>query len=77
MRADQCEQSPLQPVTQPYLALKVPAMIDHTGVHLSDFVQSKAFYTQAQALKPGDWGAFVLAPNGQNMDAVCHGPGRA
>jgi hypothetical protein len=52
-------------------------MIDHSGVHLSDFVQSKVFYTQALALKPGHWAAFVLAPNGQNMDAVCHGPGRA
>jgi hypothetical protein len=52
-------------------------MIDHTGVHLSNFVQSKVFYTQALALKPGDWGAFVLAPNGQNMDAVRHWPGRA
>jgi hypothetical protein len=77
MRADQCEQSPLQPVTQPYLALKVPAMIDHTGVHLSDFVQSKAFYTQAQALKPGDWGALVLDSDGHNMEALYHGPSRA
>ena len=77
MRADQREQSAPQPVTQPYQALKVPAMIDRTRVHLSDFAQSKVFYTQALALKPVDWGAFVLAPNGQNMDAVCHGPGRA
>lgn len=52
-------------------------MIDHTSVHHSDFAQSKAFYTQALALKPGDWGAFVLAPNGQNMYVVCHGPCRA
>jgi catechol 2,3-dioxygenase-like lactoylglutathione lyase family enzyme len=52
-------------------------MIDHTGVHLSDFARSKVFYTQALALKPEDWGAFVLYPSGQNMDAVCHGPGRA
>jgi hypothetical protein len=52
-------------------------MIDHTGVHLCDFVQSKAFYTQALALKPEDLGAFVLAPNGQNMEAMRHGPGRA
>ena len=52
-------------------------MIDHTGLHLSDFVQSKAFCTQALALKPEDWGAFVLAPNGQNMEAMRHGPGRA
>ena len=52
-------------------------MIDHTSVHHSDFAQSKAFYTQALALKPADWGAFVFAPNGHNMKTVCHGPGRA
>jgi catechol 2,3-dioxygenase-like lactoylglutathione lyase family enzyme len=52
-------------------------MIDHTGVHLSDFAQSKVFYTQALALKLEDWGAFVLYLSGQSMDSVCHGPGRA
>lgn len=52
-------------------------MIDHTGVNLSDFAQSKAFYPEALTRKPEDWGAFVLDPNGQNMDEVCHGPGRA
>jgi hypothetical protein len=52
-------------------------MIDHTGVHLSDFAQNKAFYSQALAPKPADWGTFVLDSNGQNMEAVCHGPGRA
>jgi hypothetical protein len=29
------------------------------------------------ALKLEDWGAFVLDPNGQNMEAVRHGTGRA
>jgi hypothetical protein len=77
MRADQREQSAPQPVTQPYQALKVPAMIDRTRVHLSDFARSKVFYTQALALKPEDWGAFVLYLSGQNMDAVRHGRGRA
>jgi catechol 2,3-dioxygenase-like lactoylglutathione lyase family enzyme len=52
-------------------------MIDHTGVHLSDFARSKVFYPQALALKLADWGAFVLAPDGHNMEAVCHGPVRA
>jgi hypothetical protein len=52
-------------------------MIDHTGVHLCDFVQSKAFCTQALALKPEDWGAFVLDPDGHHLDAVRHWPGRA
>ena len=77
MRADQCEQSPLQPVTPPYLALKVPAMIDHTGVHLSDFAQNKAFYSQALAPKPEDGGALVLDSDGHNMEALYHGPSRA
>lgn len=77
MSADQCEQSPLQPVTQPYQALKVPAMIDHTGVHLSDFGQNKAFNSQALAPKPEDGGAFVLDPYGHNLEALYLGPSRA
>jgi hypothetical protein len=52
-------------------------MIDHNGVNPSGFAQSKAFYPEALTRKPEDWGAFVLAFNGQNMDAACHGPGRA
>jgi hypothetical protein len=36
-----------------------------------------AISTQALAPKPEDWCAFVPDPNGQNMEAVCHGPGRA
>jgi hypothetical protein len=77
MSADQCEQSPIQPVTQPYQALKVPAMIDHTDVHLIDFAQNKAFYSQALAPKPEDCGALVLGPDGRNMEALYHGPSRA
>jgi catechol 2,3-dioxygenase-like lactoylglutathione lyase family enzyme len=52
-------------------------MIDHTGVNVSDFAQSKAIYTQALAPKPEDWGAFVLDPDRHHMEAVCHGSGRA
>jgi hypothetical protein len=52
-------------------------MIDHTGVNLSDFAQNKAFYSQALAPKSEDGGAFVLAPDGHNMEALHHGPGRA
>jgi hypothetical protein len=52
-------------------------MIDHTGVHLSDFAQSKAFYPQALTPKPEDWGTFVLEPDGHSMVAVWHGLGRA
>lgn len=77
MRADQREQPPLQPVTQPQQALKVPAMIDHTGVNPSDFAQSKALYPEALTRKPECWGAFVLDPDDHNMKTVCQGPGRA
>jgi hypothetical protein len=52
-------------------------MIDHTGVHLSDFAQNKAFYSQALAPKPEDGGAFVLDPYGHNMEALYLGPSRA
>lgn len=52
-------------------------MIDHTGVNPSDFAQSKAFYPEALTRKPECWGAFVLDPDGQNMEMVWYGPGRA
>jgi catechol 2,3-dioxygenase-like lactoylglutathione lyase family enzyme len=52
-------------------------MIDHTGVSLSDFAENKAFYSQTLAPKPEDCGAFVLDPDGHNMEAVYLGPGRA
>ncbi len=52
-------------------------MIDHTCVHLSDFAQSKAFYSQALAPKPEDGGALVLDSESHNMEALYHGPSRA
>jgi hypothetical protein len=36
-----------------------------------------AISTQVLAPKTKNWCAFVPDPNGQNMAAVCHGPGRA
>jgi len=72
-------------------------MIDHTGVTVSDFSASKAFYEKALApigyalimelpaggrdngapgvrphYHPHYYGAFVLDPDGHNIEAVCH-----
>ncbi len=77
-------------------------MIDHTGLNVSDFAKSKAFYLKAlaplgcQVIKelpenlapaggrdngppgvrahyhPTYYGAFVLDPDGHNVEAVCH-----
>jgi catechol 2,3-dioxygenase-like lactoylglutathione lyase family enzyme len=52
-------------------------MIDHTGINLSDFAQRKAFYPEALTRKPEYWGAFVLDPDGHNMEMVWCGLGRA
>jgi hypothetical protein len=40
-------------------------MLDHIGFGVSDFARSKAFY-------PNYYGAFVLDPDGHNVEAVCH-----
>ena len=37
--------------------------LDHIGLDVSDYAASKAFY----------YGAFVLDPDGNNVEAVCHG----
>lgn len=78
-------------------------MIDHTGVSVSNFARSKAFYAQALSAigygllmeipfsvtgrdngapglrphyhphyHPDYYGAFVLDPDGHNIEAVCH-----
>ncbi|MEY2758649.1 MAG: hypothetical protein RIR33_2427 [Pseudomonadota bacterium] len=63
-------------------------MIDHTGINVSDYAKAKAFY--AAALRAGGrdnggpglrphyhahyYGAFVLDPDGNNIEAVCHEP---
>lgn len=61
-------------------------MIDHTGVVVSDFEASKLFYSKAlstlgygllmelPASVTGHYGAFVLDPDGHNIEAVCHEP---
>jgi catechol 2,3-dioxygenase-like lactoylglutathione lyase family enzyme len=41
-------------------------MIDHIGVSVSDPARSRRFYEQALA--------FVLDPDGHNIEACCHMP---
>ena len=64
-------------------------MIDHASVSVSDPAVSKAFYEAALAAggtdngapgerphyHPGSYGAFVLDPDGNNLEAVFHGAG--
>jgi len=64
-------------------------MIDHTGVAVGEFARSRAFYARALAAGGRDNGppglrphyhanyyaAFVLDPDGHNIEAVCHDPG--
>lgn len=65
-------------------------MIDHTGLNVSDYAKSKAFYLKAlaplgyQLIKelPKDRapeGAMGIGvpprPDGHNVEAVCHEPG--
>jgi hypothetical protein len=38
-------------------------MLDHVGIAVADLAKSKSFY-----------GAFVLDPDGNNIEAVCHRP---
>ena len=63
-------------------------MIDHTGFMVSDVARSKAFYVRALAplgyevimelsaamTGRGYYGAYVLDPDGHNVEAVCHDP---
>ncbi len=63
-------------------------MIDHTGIRLRGHRRSKRFYSAALAAggrdngAPGPrphyhenyYGAFVLDPDGHNIEAVCHDP---
>ncbi len=62
-------------------------VIDHTGVMVSDYMKSKLFYSAAIAAgakdngRPGPrphyhekyYGAFVLDPDGHNIEVVFHG----
>jgi catechol 2,3-dioxygenase-like lactoylglutathione lyase family enzyme len=60
-------------------------MIDHLSIMVSDFAKSRAFYQQAlaptghsgtsassPAHHPNYYGAYVLDPDGHNIEAVCH-----
>ena len=50
-------------------------VIDHTGLNVSDFGKSRAFYVAALApLGYNYYGAFVLDPDEHNIEAVCHDP---
>ena len=62
-------------------------LIDHIGLVARDFAASKAFYRAAmahggcdngppgeRAYHPGYYAAFVLDPDGNNIEAVFHGP---
>ncbi len=63
-------------------------MLDHVTFGVSDFARSTAFYDAAMAAggrdhgPPGPrphyhahyYGAFVLDPDGNNIEAVCHTP---
>jgi catechol 2,3-dioxygenase-like lactoylglutathione lyase family enzyme len=63
-------------------------MLDHIGLTATDLDRSKTFYDQALAAggrdngppgiradyHPNYYGAFVLDPDGHNIEAVCHRP---
>lgn len=58
-------------------------MIDHTGIGVADVARSAAFYDSvlaalglrdtANGYPPGYYAAFVLDPDGNNMEAVFRG----
>ena len=64
-------------------------ILDHVGVTVTDFAKSRRFYAAAIAAggtdngapglrphyHPNYYGAFVLDPDGHNIEAVCHAPG--
>ncbi|HJU71424.1 MAG TPA: hypothetical protein VJ603_06225 [Paucimonas sp.] len=48
-------------------------MIDHVTLRVSNYQTSRNFYTRA--LQPlGYYGTFLLDPDGNNIEAVCHTP---
>ena len=58
-------------------------MIDHTGLQVGDPIASRRFYDHALAplgykmivqIPKDYYGAFVLDPDGHNVEAVCHEP---
>ncbi len=53
-------------------------MIDHVGFDVRDYEASKSFYREALAPRPlyhdHYYGAYVLDPDGNNVEAVCRAP---
>jgi catechol 2,3-dioxygenase-like lactoylglutathione lyase family enzyme len=55
-------------------------ILDHIGATVADFAKSRAFCAAALApglrphYHPNHHGAFVLDPDGHNIEAVCHAP---
>lgn len=63
-------------------------ILDHIGLSVSDYERSMAFYAAALAVGAQDngppgvreiyhphyFGAFVIGPDGHNIEAVCHRP---
>jgi len=58
-------------------------MFDHIGFNVTDFAKSKEFFLRALqplgigVVAPRRWlgnyyGAFVIGPDGHNVEAVCH-----
>ncbi|HSJ96041.1 MAG TPA: hypothetical protein VLC53_03150 [Myxococcota bacterium] len=45
-------------------------MIDPVGLPVSDYERSRRLF--AAALPPLGYGAFVLAPDGNDVEALCH-----
>jgi catechol 2,3-dioxygenase-like lactoylglutathione lyase family enzyme len=63
-------------------------VLDHVGLDVADYERSKAFHAAAleaggtdnggpgvrEIYHPDYYGAFVLDPDGNNIEAVCHKP---
>ncbi len=50
-------------------------MIDHMTLRVRDFAKSNAFYLGPRTeYHPNYYGAFVLDPDGHNVEACCHAP---
>ncbi|HVO52932.1 MAG TPA: hypothetical protein VMT37_00810 [Solirubrobacterales bacterium] len=61
-------------------------MLNHVGIEVGEMARSRAFHAAALAAggtdngapgprpvyHPGYYGAFVLDPDGNNVEAVCH-----
>jgi catechol 2,3-dioxygenase-like lactoylglutathione lyase family enzyme len=50
-------------------------MLDHLGIRVSDYAKARRFYESALApLGYRYYGAFVIDPDGSDVEAVCHQP---